>query len=91
MTDSNPDQGVIAALLERFQEFRLPRLLRLKEKVDQGAKLGDEDLDFLKRVFADAEEVKHLVAKHPELQELAGRAVRLYQEITAQALKNEQA
>jgi hypothetical protein len=89
MKTTPEDQGVIHTLLERFNEFRLPRLLRLKERVDAGEPLTDEDLEFLREAFEDAERAKPLFDRHPEYQDLGARVVRLYAEITAKALENE--
>ena len=41
MEDSSNDSGVIAVLMKRLSEQRLPRALELKEKVDQGGLLDD--------------------------------------------------
>lgn len=89
MTNSSKDQGVIEALLERFQKHRLPRALDLKDRVDAGERLSEYDMAFLEEVFADAKQVEPLVDRHPEYQELAARAIRLYKEITDRALQNE--
>ena len=89
MKTTPEDQGVMQALLQRFNELRLPRLLRLKERVDAGEPLTDEDLEFLREAFEDAERAKPLFDRHPEYQDLGARVVRLYSEITTQALKNE--
>ena len=91
MTESSKDTGVKLALIERFKTQRLPRALALKEKVDRGELLSDQDLAFLERVFADAQQVKSLVHLHPDWQPLAARAVALYKEITEKALANERA
>jgi ATP-dependent helicase/DNAse subunit B len=84
------DEGVIAVLIERFNKERLPRMLRLKEKVDSGEKLGDLDISFIQEVFKDANHVLPLGDRHPEYQNLIAKVIRLYHEITEQALKNEQ-
>lgn len=89
MKTSTEDQGVIQALLERLNEQRLPRLLALKEKVDAGQPLADEDLAFLHRIYEEAERVKPIIDRHPEYQDLVARVVRLYADITAKALENE--
>ena len=52
-------------------------------------RLDDMDIAFLERVFADTEEVKPYLARHPEYQDLAARMARLYEEITTRALENE--
>ena len=83
------DEGVIAVMLERFEKVRLPRLLDLKARVNQGDTLSQLDIEFLKRVLSDADTVQQLAARHPEYQELMGRVFNLYRQITEQALNNE--
>jgi hypothetical protein len=89
MSDSSEDLGLVTVLLQRLQQQRLPRALALKEKVDRGERLEDFDIAFLERVFADANEIKPLVERHPEHQALVSRVVNLYKEITNRALENE--
>lgn len=89
MKSPSQDEGVIQTLLERLNEQRLPRLLRLKEKVDSGEVLADEDLGFLHAVFDDADGVKPIIDRHPEYQDLVARVLQLYGDITAKALENE--
>jgi hypothetical protein len=92
MADSpDKDTGVLMALFERFETQRLPRALELKEKVDRGEVLSEDDIAFLNQVFADSEHVKPFMHRHPEWQPLMARAVELYKEITDKALANEKA
>lgn len=90
MTEISKQEGIAYTVLERFEKFRLPRALDIKERVDRGERLGDADIAFLERVMSDAEEINRLVDMRPEFTVLYGRAVSLYQEITKKALENEQ-
>jgi hypothetical protein len=90
MSESSQDAGLLAVLLERLEKQRLPRALDIKTKVDQGDPLDEHDLRFLQELLADAGAAKPLLERHPEHQELAGRVLNLYKQITDKALENEQ-
>jgi hypothetical protein len=89
MSNDIEDTGMIEALLQRLNDFRLPRLLELKERVDHGETLTEYDLEFLQGVLEDAHSALPLVDRHRELQPLAAKMTVLYHEITAKALENE--
>jgi len=86
---SSKDAGTIQVLLERLNTQRLPRALDLKSKVDRGERLDNDDIQFLQMVFEDASSAQRLAAKHSEFQELVGRLISLYSEITSKGLENE--
>jgi hypothetical protein len=89
MTDTSKDAGVIQALVERFEKYRLPRVLALKEKVDSGGLLNEMDIQYLEEVIEDAQQHKSLVDRHPEWQKITARVTGLYSEISRKALENE--
>ena len=89
MTDKQQDAGLLAVLIERLETQRLPRALELKHKVDRGETIDEFDLAFLQEVLSDAANVKPLIERHPEHQELVGKLFGLYREITEKALANE--
>ena len=90
MSASQKDAGTIQALLERLNKHRLPRALELKKRVDAGGRLEDGDIDFLHRVFEDANHAQGVIAKYPEYQKLVAQLISLYSEITKKALENEE-
>jgi hypothetical protein len=89
MTEPSNDDGVILALIDRFEKQRLPRLKTLKEKVDSGGLLSDGDIEFLETVIHDAQQSKALIDRHPEWQSFCANVVHLYETITEKALNNE--
>jgi len=88
--NTSDDLGVISVLLERLEKQRLPRLLAIKEKVDSGQCLEEFDIEFLNEVFTDSQNNMSNVQRHPEYQELVGKLIHLYHEITEKALQNQQ-
>lgn len=81
--------GVVTVLLERLEKQRLPTALAIKEKVDNGQCLEDFDIDFLKEIFSDAQNIMPKVQQHPEYLELVGKVIDLYHDITEKALQNQ--
>ncbi len=90
MTDNEKDLGVAMALLERFTTQTLPRALEIKERVDRGELLSERDIDFLHTLTERAEEIRPLVERHQEYQQVYAQGVHLYKEITERALLNEE-
>ncbi len=89
MSNDIEDTGLIEALLQRLNDFRLPRLLELKERVERGETMRESDIEFMQGALEDAHAVKPLSDRHRELQPLAAKMTALYHEITARALENE--
>ncbi len=89
MENESEEDGVFFAIIRETESLHLPRALDLKAKLDQGGALDDMDIDFLERVFDDAEALKPLMPRHPEYEALAAQVLSLYHEITTKALANE--
>lgn len=90
MTESSKDLGVATALLTRLATQRLPKAMALKEKVERGERLDEFDLAFLHEVLEGAEQIKPLVDRNPEYQEVFMRVLELCREIMGKALSNEE-
>jgi hypothetical protein len=91
MTDTTKDLGVATVILTRFTEETLPKALEIKGRLDQGERLDHWDIEFLEELFKRAEEIRPLIERHPEYQEIYAKAVHLYKEITDRAVSNENA
>lgn len=89
MSNPTQDAGVIQTLYDRLNSQRLPMALALKDKVDQGGTLSEYDIAKLEEVFADAQTIQPMVARHPEHQDLVARILHLYKEILDKAMENE--
>ena len=89
MTDNSKDAGVIQALLERFEKFRLPMVLELKDKVDGGERLNEREIEYLEQVLQDAHANRELVERNPKWQKVSAQVVSHYKQITEKALENE--
>ena len=90
MKDPSHGEGTIQVLLDRLNNWRLPRALAMKDRVDRGEKLDENDLKFLEGVLQDSHQVRSMVAQHPEYQPLLNQLAGLYSHITEKALENEQ-
>lgn len=89
MNESEDELGVIYALVERFEKQRLPRLLELKKRVDEGGVLSESDMRFMYQITLDAQRSKRLIDKHPEWHKFCARIIHLYEEVAEKALENE--
>ncbi len=89
MSDDTEETGMITVLLERLNEFRLPRLLELKERMGAGETLTENDMEFLERIMEDARSAHVYIDRHPEVQPIYARVMALYKEITTLGLENE--
>lgn len=81
--------GIIQSLVQEFEQHRLPRLFRLKDKVDSGEVINDVDLEFLCKELKDAGLAMHMTVNYPELKEYCLHMSHLYKEICDEALENE--
>jgi len=82
------DKGVIAVLLKRFENERYPRIKQLKEKVDNGAVLDQQDLSYLEQVLMDTHQVIAIITRHPEYGSLAKESLLMYEEIMSKSQLN---
>lgn len=81
--------GIFQSLVQEFETHRLPRLIRLKDKVDSGEAINDVDLAFLSQEIKDACLTKHMIFNYPELNGFCLLMVHLCKDICDVAIENE--
>ncbi len=85
------DEAVLETLIERFDKYRLPRLMDIRDKVNQGGVLSEYDIEFLEQAFKDSRQNKHYIeAADDEIKAIMMKILTIYKEITEKALQNEQ-
>ncbi|MGO4221214.1 hypothetical protein AB4Y64_05090 [Lysobacter sp. TAF61] len=89
MSDQTDDTATIQALLDRLVHFRLPRAMAIKKRVDNGERLTDSDITFLKTALTDAQDGQKYVSRNPEFQGLGEQIASLYNEIVRKGIENE--
>lgn len=89
MSNETEDIGELEAILQRLNDFRLPRLLELKARVDKDEIMSGYDLDYLERALKDARSIHALADRRPEVQPLYAEVVALYHAIITRGLENE--
>ncbi len=82
------EERIFIILLQRLNKYHIPRLLILKDKVENGEQLNQWELDFLEQVFKSTHEILPKVIGNPKYAGIFMKAIHLYTEITELALKN---
>jgi hypothetical protein len=90
MQQYHEDSLRIVVLLDRFRLQRLPVAQGIRQRVVQGHRLAEHEIEFLWREFASVQELRPLATRNPEVAQLMGSITYLYKEIVDTALANEQ-
>jgi hypothetical protein len=83
------EDGTSQVLIERFVEYRLPMLLKIRERVYAGESLKDGDIDILARILEQEKGFGGIAERYPKYKEMIAKVIDLYNEITEKALENE--
>ena len=81
--------GIIQSLVQEFEQHRLPRLFRIKDKLDRGEAISDVDFEYLCKEIKDAGLAMHMTVNYPELRDFCLSMSHLYKQICDEALDNE--
>lgn len=89
MIESRELDGVMSALLRQLSSQNLPRIFALRDRLELGERVSDEDIRYLRESFFDALLAKPAFDRHPELAEVGAKVVTLYRDMSRKALDNE--
>ena len=81
--------GIVQAVLKDFNENKLPRVLDIKRRVDNGEKINSDDINLLDDLIEMSQGSEKFVEDHPDFAELIVRAADLYHYISSKALEIE--
>jgi len=89
MNQEDDDIGIMMVVIHRFETQSLPRMIEIKQKLDQGGLLNDTDIEFLDRTVHNAKLLFPYLERHPEYEPLFAKVMHYYKTITDMALANE--
>ena len=91
MDKSKQDKATLDALIHKLNTRQIPRARRMLERLENGEKLRDEDIDILKLEYDEYMKDWGIVERNPQYTEIATGYVELYTKIIEMALQNEKA
>jgi hypothetical protein len=89
MTDAEQKSCLVCALLRRLRTQHLPWIFAIKERLDHGERVTNDDIRYLYESFSDAIRTRTLFEKSPDLTAIGVKVIALYREISIEALENE--
>ena len=79
------DDGIIVVVLQRFERYRLPGVIRIKKKLDQGDSLSDIDIEYLGEALLDVRRLLPLIERNHLYRPLYSSMINYYKQIIDQA------
>lgn len=90
MSNQLNDTGVILVMIQRFERQRLPRIIKIKERLDNGNKLTEFEIEYMSEALHDARSLLPYLDRHQEYKPLFARVIHYYKIISDKALANEE-
>lgn len=82
------DTGIIVAVLEHFEKQCLPRIVEIKQRLDDGLILNEFEIEYLSCALHDTQSTIPYLARHPEYEPLFSKLIHYFKLITDEALDN---
>lgn len=89
MSDLDTDSSIILAVLQNFEKQLLPRVIEIKQSLDDGNIINEFDLEFLSEALHEARSLMPYLERHPEYEPFVCKLIHYYKIITDEALDNE--
>ena len=90
MSDKETEKKAVEQLLvEEFVKYRLPEIMKIKQSVDAGNPLTGAELYRMEYIIEKADSFREFIHYYPEYEEIVGKIISTYHEITTIALENE--
>ena len=89
MDQQQHDTGIIIVLLQRFEKQRLPRIVAMEQRLNNGDNLSEFDIAYLSESLHDARKLLPYLDRHQEYRPLFAKVMHYYKEITDTAVSNE--
>ena len=89
MDPKQHDTGIIIVLLQDFEQQRLPRIIAIEQRLDNGGNLSEFEIDYLSEALHDARKILPYLDRQQEYRPLLAKVMHYYKEITDTALSNE--
>lgn len=83
------DLGIMLALLQESGASKMPRLAKIRKKVEAAVRLDEAELAFLRGVLKSTGDSKPVFDRQPDFQDFYARSVAELRDITRLALDNE--
>ena len=83
------DTGIIIVLLQHFEKQRLPRIVEMELRLENGDNLSELDIDYLSEALHDARKILPYLDRQQEYRPIFATVMHYYKEITDTALSNE--
>jgi hypothetical protein len=85
----NADRGIIYVVLEHFGRHLYPRALDIEKQLAAGERLSDSQLAHVADVLDGIRQLRPLIERHSEHNDLVAGVVSTYAGIAKRALQNE--
>ena len=88
MEQKDKEEGVVQVSVQHFEQQVLPRVVEIKQKLDDGDTMNEFDIEVVTEALQDAHNFLPHLEEHPEYKALFSQIVHYYKLITDEALDN---